>query len=104
MSTWCLKIIENHSAYEYLLGPNPSPEAVKEQLIKWCREGLEEDKVKNKEIATHFLIVRDILPNENFPVFVYDKADLKKIYLKYQTQDDYQVVAVYDLSDERNSF
>jgi hypothetical protein len=96
------KILKNDEGYEYLLGPKPSQDAIKELLKNWCREGLEEDKKKNKKVATHFLVVKNTSANMNFPVFIYDKVDLKTIGQKFHKKNDYLVIAIYDLNDKRN--
>ncbi len=97
MNVLYTKILKNHEAFAYLLGPNPDQGAIKEQLKKWCMEG-------NRGGASHFLIVQNIAYHENFPVFIYPPADFKKIAQKYHTNSDYRVVAVYDLKDDRNIF
>jgi len=97
MSILCSKIIESDSAYTYLLGLKPDQKAIKELLKNWCREG-------NKKGANYLLIVRNTPNNENYPVFVYNPADLKKISQLFHTKHDSLVIEIYDLNDKKNIF
>lgn len=105
MNVLVSKIIEIDRGYKHhldFLGDEFSADAIKNLLRSWCREGLEEDKSKNKKIATHFLVVKNSSVNMNFPVFIYNKDDLKEISQKYHKNNDYLVIAIYDLEDTRN--
>jgi hypothetical protein len=46
--------------------------------------------------------VKNTSANMNFPVFIYDKVDLKTIGQKFHKKNDYLVIAIYDLNDKRN--
>ncbi len=92
MTILCSKILKNDEAYAYLLSDQKT---VTELLTDWYLEG-------NGKGASYLLIARDIPSNENYPVFVYNPLDLKKIYKLYHTKQDSLVVKVFDLNDKRN--
>jgi hypothetical protein len=89
------QFLKNDEGYEYLLGPKPSQDAIKELLKNWCREGI-------RNGARYLLVVRNVESNENYPTFVYNPDGLTKKYQRHHNKNTSEVIGVYDLNDKRN--
>lgn len=63
----------------------------KEEIAKWFQIGASSG-------STHMLVVCDTFDWDDFPIYVEKHQDVQKIVEKYENEDMYKVMEVYDLS------
>ena len=63
----------------------------REDIEEWCKEG-------KREKATHMIVVCDTFDHEDYPVYVYDKQDIRKTIDEYNGKNMQRIMEVYNLT------